>query len=121
MIKTGHYKNWSAKFHKTHADEPIAIEMELTYRCPIHCVHCYSDCYNNPEFAENELATSDVKRIMDKLYDAGSMWLCFTGGDPLARRDFIELYDYAKNKGFILTIFTSLVGLSDEILRKFIK
>ena len=36
----------------------------------------------------------------------------------MVRPDFLELYDYAKDKGFIFSIMTSLVALTDGILEK---
>jgi len=121
MIENLEYKDWSRKFHAEHAREPIVMQIELTYRCPLHCVHCYSDCYNNQGYAGKELSTEKLKRLMDKLYEAKCLWLCFTGGDPMMRPDFIELYDYARDKGFILTIFTSLSALTDRIFDKFVE
>jgi MoaA/NifB/PqqE/SkfB family radical SAM enzyme len=100
-IHSREYKNWSADVHQKFSDKPIVMQMEITYQCPIHCLHCYSDCYNNKEYAKNELSTEEIKLIMDKIYAAGCMWFTFTGGDPMIRKDFIELYDYAKDKGFI--------------------
>ena len=39
--------------------------------------------------------------------DAGCLWLLLTGGEPLLRRDFLDIYTYAKRKGLILTLFTN--------------
>jgi len=110
------YKDFSSRFHELHASEPIVVQIELTYKCPLRCVHCYSDCYNNPTFRKKERSTKSMKKIIDKLYKAKCLWLCFTGGDPMTRRDFIELYIYARKKGFLVTIFTSLAALNDKIL-----
>jgi MoaA/NifB/PqqE/SkfB family radical SAM enzyme len=35
------------------------------------------------------------------------MELCFTGGEPLARSDFLDIYTYAKGKGFLISVFTN--------------
>ncbi len=121
MIENVEYKDWSLEFHQNHAKDPIVMQIELTYRCPLHCVHCYADCYNNAEYTKNELSTENIKKIMNKLHAAGSVWLTFTGGDPMTREDFLELYDYAKSKGFIFSIMTSLVSLTDKILKKMIE
>jgi radical SAM protein with 4Fe4S-binding SPASM domain len=119
MIEKKEYKDWSAEFHNKFSTKPIVLQMELTYRCPIRCLHCYADCYNNAKWTkEHELPTEDIKKIMDKLYEAGSLWFTFTGGDPMIREDFVELYDYAKRKGFIFSVMTSLASLNDEILEK---
>jgi radical SAM protein with 4Fe4S-binding SPASM domain len=61
------------------------------------------------------LDTKKIKLILDKVYSQGMLWLCFTGGDPLTRRDFLELYAYAKNKGFIITIFTNAYSMNKKI------
>ncbi len=116
MIEAREYKDWSAQFHADHASEPIVMQLELTYRCPIHCLHCYADCYNNAASSKNELSTADVKCLMDNLYSAGCLWFTFTGGDPMVRADFVELYEYAKDKGFIFSVMTSLAVLTDEML-----
>jgi radical SAM protein with 4Fe4S-binding SPASM domain len=55
-------------------------------------------------------------KIIDKLYEAGVLWLCLTGGEPLARPDFLKIYRYAKKKGFIITILTSLFSLNPNIV-----
>jgi len=118
MLIKEEYRNFSWHLHKKAGHKPIVVQIELTYRCPIHCVYCYVDCYNNTALAKNEISTKDVQRLMDKLYDAGCLWLTFTGGDPMIRDDFLKLYDYAKNKGFIFSVMTSLVSLNDAILQK---
>ena len=41
--------------------------------------------------------------------------MCFTGGDPLTRKDFLEIYSYAKDKGFIVTVFTNGYSMTKEI------
>jgi radical SAM protein with 4Fe4S-binding SPASM domain len=61
------------------------------------------------------LKKDQLKFILDKVYRAGAIWLCFTGGDPLTRKDFLELYSYAKDKGFIITIFTNGYSMTKEI------
>jgi len=95
-----HAKNWRRSI-------PNVSQFELTFKCALHCRHCYTDCYNKPGLTGRELNTPQVKSVIDKLYSLGVIWLCFTGGDPLERKDFLEIYAYAKEKGFIVTIFTN--------------
>lgn len=103
-----HEKNWKLK-------RPNVCQFELTFRCGLHCKHCYADCYNHPSYIKKELNTYEVKIILDKAFEAGIIWLCFTGGDPLTRKDFLDIYSYAKEKGFIVTIFTSAYSMTKEI------
>jgi len=111
------YKTFSLRTHKINwrREHPNACQFEFTFRCGLHCKYCYTDCYNKPAYFKKELDTEQVKHILDKLYKSGVIWLCFTGGDPLARRDFLDIYSYAKHKGFIITIFTSGYFLTKEI------
>ena len=64
---------------------------------------------------KRELTTTQVKFVIDKIYDSGAIWLCFTGGDPLTRPDFLDIYSYAKDKGFLITIFTNAYSMSKRI------
>lgn len=117
-MKEIQYKDFSLRTHKKNwrIDKSNVCQFELTFRCDFHCLYCYSDCYNNPTDTKNELSTSQVKQILDKIYEAGCLWLCLTGGDPLKRKDFLEIYDYAKQKGFIITIFTNGYSLTKKIV-----
>ena len=54
-----------------------------------------------------ELRTEEHFRLLDELADAGGLWLLFTGGEIFARPDFLEIYLYAKRKGFLITLFTN--------------
>ncbi len=111
------YKTFSLKFHKKNWQNKRlnVCQFELTFGCGLHCKYCYSDCYNKDRYIKRELNTKEVKFILDKVYDRGVIWLCFTGGDPLTRKDFLELYAYAKNKGFIITLFTNAYSMNKKI------
>lgn len=113
------YKRFSWKTHKKNwlLRRPNVCQFELTFACGLRCKHCYTDCYNRPAYLKKELDTQEVKFILDKVYKAGVVWLCFTGGDPLTRQDFLDIYSYAKDKGFIVTVFTSGYSVSREIVK----
>ncbi len=112
------YKTFSLKTHQKnlHFDKPSVCQFELTFRCPLHCRHCYTDCYNQAAYFKKELNTKQAKIILDKIHKAGVLWLCLTGGDPLARSDFSKIYLYAKEKGFMVTLFTSGFYLGPETI-----
>lgn len=116
-MKEVQYKDFSLNTHKKNwrLKRSNMCQFELTFNCDFHCLYCYSDCYNNPAGIKKELSTNQVKLILDKVYDAGCIWICFTGGDPLKRRDFLEVYSYAKQKGFIISIFTNGYSLTKKI------
>jgi radical SAM protein with 4Fe4S-binding SPASM domain len=115
-IKTQEYKDFSWNLHAKFEYKPIMAQLELTHQCPLHCKHCFSGCYNNKAYASKELSTNQVKIILNKCKYGGVIWLCFTGGDPMMRKDFNELYLYAKKLGFITTVFSPLVSMDKKTL-----
>lgn len=119
LIKKEEYKDFSWDFHHKQGHKPIVAQMELTFSCPLHCRHCYTDGYNHKLAKKSELPSEKVKQILDKCKVANVLWLMFTGGDPLVRKDFGEIYTYARKLGFITTVFSSLTSLDQEILEVF--
>lgn len=94
---------------------PVSGQWELTCRCNLQCVMCYTDPFNTPERIRQELSTDEILRILQEVAGAGCLYLCFTGGEPLARPDFREIYLAAKSHGFLLTIFTNGTLITDEL------
>lgn len=120
MMNQRQYKDFSSEIH-AHAhehDRVIKAQMEVTYRCNLHCRHCYTDPYNKPEYFSKELDFSEITRILDEMADYGILWLNFTGGEVFARKDFLDIYDYAYAKGFILTIYTNGTVFTEAILQR---
>ena|SRR5437588_1650502 len=103
------YREFSAKVHSQAAaqGQVVTAQIELTYGCNLHCVHCYTDCYNRPDLIKQELSYEEVTRILDQLAEEGCLWVCFTGGEIFMRKDFLGIYAYAKKKGFLITLFTN--------------
>ena len=87
---------------------PLLGTLELTFRCNNRCVHCYvNKSIDAPKEKEKELSYTDLCRILDDLAEEGCLWLLLTGGEPLVREDFLDIYLYAKKKGFLITLFTN--------------
>ena len=90
---------------------PLWLLLELTYRCPLHCVFCY----NPIEFARTgaELATADWIRVLREARALGAVQLGLSGGEPLVRDDLEELVAEAHALGFYTNLITSGVGLTE--------
>lgn len=82
---------------------PLKAMVELTYRCNFRCAMCYLVDFRSP----GELSTEEVKDVLDQLAAMGCMVVTFTGGEPLLRKDFFEIAEYAKAKRFAIRIFTN--------------
>lgn len=117
-LATGTYTDWSARLHERvgRLRVPINVTVEVTRRCPLTCSHCYNNLpMADPEARRQELSVEEHCRILDELAEAGCLFLLFTGGEIFARRDFLEIYRYAKQKGFIITLFTNGILINDRI------
>ena len=89
---------------------PVQAMIELTYGCNLRCVHCYNPTHT----AKEELAANQIQRILDQLAEQGCLSLAFTGGEIFTRKDAFEIFDYAKAKGFAVTLLTNATLISPE-------
>ena len=94
---------------------PLACQWEITCRYNLRCLMCYTDCRNAPEFVRSELSTGDILRILDELIEAGTLELCLTGGEPLARPDFFQIYDHAVTRGLLVTLFINGTLITESV------
>jgi radical SAM protein with 4Fe4S-binding SPASM domain len=103
------YGEFTYKVHQRIKDRvPIDVTLELTHRCPLTCAHCYNNLpMSDRAAASSELSLEEYKRLLDELHDMGTFWVLFSGGEPFARKDFLDIYTYAKQKGFLITVFTN--------------
>jgi MoaA/NifB/PqqE/SkfB family radical SAM enzyme len=116
LIEKREYKDFSRGVHAT--GKVVKAQLELTYRCNLHCVHCYTDPYNKKDFFPRELSTPELKRIIDELADYGVFWLNFSGGEALLRPDFFELYDHAFRRGFALVLYTNGTCFTPSVIAR---
>ncbi|MEW6532978.1 MAG: radical SAM protein [Thermodesulfobacteriota bacterium] len=84
------------------------LDIELTERCNNKCIHC---CINLPagdsSARDKELSTSELQRILTEAAALGTLEVRFTGGEPLLRPDFEELYLFARRLGLKVLLFTN--------------
>jgi pyrroloquinoline quinone biosynthesis protein E len=90
---------------------PLWLLLELTYRCPLHCVFCY----NPTEFAATgpELGTDDWIRVLREARALGAVQLGLSGGEPLARDDLELIVAEAHTLGYYINLITSGIGLTE--------
>jgi radical SAM protein with 4Fe4S-binding SPASM domain len=101
---------------------PLNGTIEVTRRCPLTCLHCYNNLpMNDHEARDRELTLAEHCRLLDELADAGCLWLLYTGGEIFARRDFLDIYTYAKRKGFLITLFTNGTLITEAIADRLVQ
>ena len=93
----------------------LELMLDTTNKCNLRCVMFYTDCFNRPEKIREELTTTEILRIMDELAEAGCIELALTGGEPLARSDFFDIYEHARTGGFLVTLLTNGTLITEEI------
>jgi radical SAM protein with 4Fe4S-binding SPASM domain len=96
------------------------LDMELTERCNNNCIHC---CINLPaedlEAKKKELSTDEIKGILRQAVSLGCMNVRFTGGEPLLREDFEELYIFARKQGLKVILFTNATLITPHLTELF--
>lgn len=117
-METQSYGDFSLRFHRTAASQRVPLNgtIEVTRRCPLTCAHCYNNlAMGDQEARLSELTYEEHCRILDEIAEAGCFWLLYTGGEIFARRDFLDIYTYAKKKGLIITLFTNGTLITPKI------
>lgn len=95
---------------------PWLGSVELTARCNLRCVHCYINRpAADPDARQRELTTAELERLIDEIEVEGTLSLLLTGGEPLVREDFAEIYAYVKRKGLLITLFTNGTMITPEL------
>jgi len=90
-------------------EAPLAVLAELTHRCPLQCPYC-----SNPvrlAGASGELTTAEWTDVLTQAADIGALQVHFSGGEPTARRDLVDLVRHAGSVGLYSNLITSAVLL----------
>ena len=95
---------------------PFSVVFEITNHCNLKCLHCYQE-----NGKREELSFQEIKVILDDLEKLGTMKVTLTGGEPLLREDFIEIFLYCSYKGFAAKLFTNATLLRSEHKKTFLK
>lgn len=96
------------------------LDLELTERCNNNCIHC---CINLPlsddRSRRRELGTTDIQEILAEAAALGALSVRFTGGEPLLREDFTELYLFTRRLGLEVVLSTNARLITAELAELF--
>jgi 12,18-didecarboxysiroheme deacetylase len=95
------------------ADKKPVVVWNMTRRCNLKCIHCYSNSADIDY--PDELTTEEGKKLIADLAQFGSPVILFSGGEPLLRSDLIELAQYATDQGMRAVISTNGTLITKEI------
>jgi radical SAM protein with 4Fe4S-binding SPASM domain len=97
-----------------------SLDIELTARCNNACRHCYINVPAGDRAArDKELSLAEIEDLAEQAVDLGAVWCLLTGGEPLLREDFAEIYIALKKKGLLVSIFTNATPVTGEHVRLF--
>ena len=102
---------------------PYVVSWNLTYRCNLACEHCYLDAGGKPLVAEDaafadrsELSTEECFRVVDEIAAfAPESLTILNGGEPLLRRDILEIVRYAHGRGLWVVVGTNGVKITETL------
>ncbi len=101
---------------------PISGYLELTRRCNMKCVHCFLGSQHQArQEISKEWTTAQWLHLLDDITAAGCLNVLLTGGEPLLRKDFTDIYRHAKNNGLLTIVFTTgtLIETNASVLELF--
>lgn len=119
-VKREHLKQLSEYRESIIHNPPLRnLFLELTLRCNEHCIHCGSGCGEFNDFSE--LTSKQYKKNLDDVkrdFDISKIKLDITGGEPLLRKDFFEIMNYANKLGYIWGMTSNGTLITDEVAKK---
>jgi MoaA/NifB/PqqE/SkfB family radical SAM enzyme len=91
---------------------PIRVALQVTKFCNMRCTYCYTnfETYKKVE----EKTTDEMCALIDELYSHGMRSLWFLGGEPMMRRDFGEIIEYATRKGILCDMNSNGVLINEK-------
>jgi radical SAM protein with 4Fe4S-binding SPASM domain len=104
---------------------PYVVSWNLTYRCNLACEHCYLDAGGKPEVTtenfsdRSELGTEECFKVIDQIASfAPECLTILTGGEPLLRRDILEIVKHAAARELWVVVGTNGVRITENVARR---
>ena len=102
---------------------PVSGNFELTSRCNFSCPMCYVHMTEEQirQTGKQELTAKQWLDIAAAAKEKGLVFALLTGGEPLIRKDFFEIYDGMRQMGLLVSVNSNGSMLKGEILEHFLK
>jgi MoaA/NifB/PqqE/SkfB family radical SAM enzyme len=97
---------------------PLRGGIDLTYRCNNNCRHCWLVEPDRGDVRASELSTQEWIDIIDQARAMGAREWAISGGEPILREDFVELFDYITAKAASYSLNTNGTLISPSIAQK---
>jgi radical SAM protein with 4Fe4S-binding SPASM domain len=93
---------------------PVVV-WSCTSQCNLACLHCYSDSSRR---RRPELTTREALVMLDDLAALGCPALVVSGGEPLMRRDLLDLIGEARARGLRVVLSTNATLVTRPLARR---
>ncbi len=99
---------------------PVSATIELTPFCNFSCVMCYVRLTSEQAQRQGALLTKEqILDVARQARDMGTLYLTLTGGEPLSRPDFWEIYSELNQMGFLISILSNGSLIDEAAMDKF--
>lgn len=88
---------------------PLSVHIDLTWRCNERCIHCYLD-----HDSADELSLPELRELLDRMADAGTLFLTLSGGEIFLRKDLFAVIEHARQHGFDVKLKTNAVLIGER-------
>ena len=117
IMEIQQYKLWNKVKDKR---VPFSFDFEITARCNMNCRHCYINLpAGDREAMAKELTLEQIIDLGRQAVNLGSLWCLITGGEPLLRKDFAEIYLGLKRLGLMVSLFTNATLITEKHIELF--
>jgi radical SAM protein with 4Fe4S-binding SPASM domain len=107
----GFSRKWSHRI-------PLEAFFDLTYRCNNDCRHCWLRLPGNAREISRELTYDEIRRIADEARILGTQSWAISGGEPMVRPDFSEIFEYLTRKAITYSLNTNGTLITPAIARQ---
>ncbi len=94
---------------------PLNVQIQLTDRCNLKCEFCYNSLDHKP----TELTFDEIRNILGQVREAGTLFVCLTGGEPTMHPRFHEIARLVRDMGFALEVITNATLLNEAHFKLF--
>lgn len=100
---------------ENHLTGPLAVHLEVVAACNLTCSHCFA---GELPRKESPLTLNELDSLFATMSRIGSFRLGLTGGEPLMRRDLIEIVDLALSHGLHPCLTTNALLMTESIAKE---
>ena len=98
---------------------PAIVFLKVNQKCNLRCMHCLSGSSDEKDKTElDQLNLSQLKSIIDEIYDCGGFVVKVTGGEPFLRSDIFDILSYIDSKPLSTILFSNGILIDDDAIEK---